>query len=343
MSPAPSVAIIGMGVLGGRLARELVSGPVHPSVALHSSREQRREQLSSTMADAINSGAVRVHERDDEPAGSVSVVVLTGDQRSQVDDAERHLEAGRHVVTTVDAHDHAAALLGLDQRARTLGRTVVVGSCFSPGLSDVVARWAARQLDEVDEIHFARHGASGPRCAADRLDAMRRSAHEWRDRAWVTNRPGSGRQLCWFPDPVGGRDAYLADTAEPAIAVHSAVGLLRSSARIVLNRRDRLAQYLPRVIPAPSEGTVGALRVELRGRSGAGRSTIVLGAFDRPAVAAGALGAEVVLSLLAGDAPVGAIGAGAVADPGDLLMRCRSRGVRVARLGDRTAEDLASL
>ena len=41
---------------------------------------------------------------------------------------------------------------------------------------------------------------------------------DWRDGGWVSRTGGSGRELCWFPDPVGGRDCYRAARARPAAA-----------------------------------------------------------------------------------------------------------------------------
>ncbi|MCZ7627727.1 MAG: hypothetical protein M5U19_00835 [Microthrixaceae bacterium] len=187
-------------------------------------------------------------------------------------------------------------------------------------------------MDLVEEVHFARHGTGGPQCEADRRAAVRRPAHEWRDGRWLTRRGGSGGELCWFPDPVGGRDAYLADTAEPLMALARTGNLLRCSARMVLSRRDRIEHHLPKVLPVPPEGGVGAVRVEMRGAVGAERVTLVLGALDRPGVAAGAMASEVVMAILGGEAPAGVLGAGSVADPVSLLRRLRGRGVRVAEL-----------
>ncbi|MEZ5237668.1 MAG: hypothetical protein R2716_01475 [Microthrixaceae bacterium] len=202
MSELPAaVAVVGVGLLGGRLARELVSSPTTPVLSLHSARPDRRRELESAFGKARRGAALQVRDRAEAPPEQTEVVVLTGAQDSQVAEARQHLERGRHVVTTVDAHSPAVSLLSLDPEARRCGRTVVVASCFSPGLSDVLAAWGEQRFDSVDEMHFARHGAGGPGCARDRLDALRREAHEWRDGAWVRNRPGSGRQLCWFPDP----------------------------------------------------------------------------------------------------------------------------------------------
>lgn len=324
--------MFGLGIVGGRLARELVSGNPEVSLALHSSREKRREESGRVFADAIRAGMVTIRNTHEDPNPGIEVVVLTGDQPSQVDAASEHLTAGRHVVTTVDSYECAAKLWDLDDLARNKGATLVVGACFSPGLTDLLMAYGSTRMDTVEEVHFARHGVGGPQCAADRLAAVRRPAHEWRDGRWVTHRGGSGRELCWFPDPVGGRDAYFADTAEPFVAVARMGNLLRCSARMVLSRRDRLAQHLPRLLPAPVEGGIGAVRVEMRGASGAERVTLVLGALDRPGVAAGVLASEVVMAILDGEAPMGAIGAGSAADPLALLQRLRAKGVRVAEL-----------
>src|SRR5690606_16774886 len=110
---------------------------------------------------------------------------------------------------------------------------------MSPGLSCLLVRHAAGTLDQVDEIHVSRHGAAGPACARQRLRALRGTAVDWRDGAWV-RRPGfSGRELSWFPDPIGARDCYRADLAEPALLVPSFPGVQRVTARLAASRRDR--------------------------------------------------------------------------------------------------------
>lgn len=99
-----------------------------------------------------------------------------------------------------------------------------------------------------------------------------------------------------------------------------------------MTRRDRFSLGLPRVLPAPPEGGVGAIRVEVRGARSGERTTTVLGAMDRPAVVCAALVAQVVEDL--DDAPVGAAGLAAWPEPGAMLSRLRTRGIRVAVASD---------
>jgi hypothetical protein len=78
------------------------------------------------------------------------------------------------------------------------------------------------------------------------------------------------------------------------------------------------------------EGGLGAIRVEVRGTRGRARAVEVLGAVDRPGIAAG--GVAAVVAGLAPDAPAGAYG---LADPRldteGLLSELARRGIRAAR------------
>ena len=74
----------------------------------------------------------------------------------------------------------------------------------------MLARHAAADLDEVDEIHVARLGTGGPACARLHHRALGGAALDWRDGGWLQRQGGSGRELCWFPDPVGAADCYRA-------------------------------------------------------------------------------------------------------------------------------------
>ena len=68
-------------------------------------------------------------------------------------------------------------------------------------------------------------------------------------------------------------------------------GVERVTARLAATRRDRLSAHLPMLRKPHPEGLVGAVRVEVRGRRDGRSDVLVLGALDRPAVAAGATAA----------------------------------------------------
>ena len=100
-----------------------------------------------------------------------------------------------------------------------------------------------------------------------------------------------GRELCWFPDPIGALDCYRAELPDAALLVRSFPGVARVTARLAATRRDRLTGRLPMLRTPHPEGLVGAARVEVRGAIDGARQVVVLGALDRPAVASGAVAA----------------------------------------------------
>lgn len=334
----PRVAVIGAGIVGARAARELLTpgadGMVSASaVSVVTRRPERVEQLSASFGAGVGlrlddaSSTVGLHRSD---LGDAEVVVVAREARRQLDVVRVALEAGRDVVATTDDPDEVEAILGLHKTALERGRTVVVGAAMSPGLSCLLVRHASGLLDRVDEVHVARDGAAGPACARQRLRALRGSALEWRDGTWVRRGGFSGRELCWFPDPIGARDCYRADLAEPLVVVDAFPGVQRVSARLAASRWDRISAPLPVLVGPPVEGRPGAVRVEVRGVRDGRREIVVYGVLDRPGVAAAATAA--VLALHVGSAAVapGCHGAAAIGDPVPILRELARRGVRAA-------------
>ena len=130
-----------------------------------------------------------------------------------------HVGEGRPVVSTSDSIEDVRALLDLDAEARARGVAVVVGAAFSPGLL-VRARppRGSASFDSVDRgaRRAERHRRSRLRPPAPR--ALTGQALDWRDGGWQRRPAGSGRELCWFPDPIGAEDCYRAELPGRAAA-----------------------------------------------------------------------------------------------------------------------------
>jgi hypothetical protein len=201
------------------------------------------------------------------------------------------LARGAHVVATADDPSEVRALLALDELARDVERVVVVGAAMAPGLSCVLARQAAQRLERVDEVHVASLGTGGPACARQHHASFSLTATDWHDGEWRRRPGGSGRELLWFPEPVGGVDCYRAGMADALLLAPAFPGVRRVTARRHATRRDRLTSALPMLRRPHPEGLIGAVRAEVRGWAGERAQTVTLGAVARPAVAAGAVAA----------------------------------------------------
>jgi hypothetical protein len=265
-----------------------------------------------------------------EAFDGVDVVVLAapGTHRPL---AEAALESGAHVVSVADAIGPVRALVDLDAEARERGRHIVLGAGFSPGLSCVLAAHAAAEFDAVEEIHVAKLGTGGPACAREHHRALGEHAFDWRDGSWLRRPGGSGRELCWFPDPVGAVDCYRAALPDPLLLLPDFPSVQRVTANLGANRRDRFTSRLPMLRRPHPEGALGAVRVEVRGRRGNSRDERVLGVVDRPAVAAGAVAALSARWAVAGRlARPGASGLAGLVEPIPFLAALADRGVRAA-------------
>jgi hypothetical protein len=191
----------------------------------------------------------------------------------------------------------------------------------------VLARYLSDSFTHTDEIHIAKVGTGGPWCARQHHRALGGSGLDYRDGGWVPRAGGSGRELFWFPEPVGARDCYRAALADPVLLAPLFPGVQRVTARMAATRRDRLTARLPMLTPPHPDGGLGAVRVELRGWQGAERAIVVAAATAAPSVAAATVAKLSVEALVAGAAAPGAASLAGLVDPCSFLASCRDAGL----------------
>lgn len=317
----PIAAVIGAGVVGGRVVRHIISGTNAGSVFV----ADARPAAADAVVDACGGRAVAVPR---ERALHAPVVVIAT-PAPQLALASSALERGAHVVTTSDEVEDVTSLLRLASSGGELRTSLVVGANLSPGIAGLVARMLVAQLDDADEIHVAMHGTGGPSCARQHHRALAGIGVGWHDGEWIERPAGSGRELCYFPEPVGPRDCYRAEIPDPIVLHQAFPSIARITARMSATRRDRLTARLPMLSPPHREGAMGALRVEVRGTRDRGREALVVGLAERTGTATAVMAGIIALSLRDGTiARPGLILPGDPELPNDLLLdRLRDGGV----------------
>lgn len=323
------VAVVGLGAVGTRAARQLASTDSVDHVVICDTQAGRVEEVSSSL------GAKAIADRGSaESVPEADVVVLATPSGTQLAAAQALVGRGTHVVTTSDNIDEVRGLLDLGPEADARGVSVAVGATFSPGLTCLLARFAADRLHQIDEIHVARLGTGGPACARQHHRALGGVALDWRDGGWQRRAAGSGRELSWFPDPIGAADCYRAALPDALLLVPAFPGVGRVTARLAATRRDRLTAQLPMLRKPHPEGGLGAVRVEVRGQGDDGIAVEILGAMDRPGIAGGAVAALTAVELGAGRARhTGASGLASLVAVKPFLAELARRGVKVAVFG----------
>ncbi|MCP5029287.1 MAG: NAD(P)-binding domain-containing protein [Actinomycetia bacterium] len=321
-------AVLGLGSVGARIANQLISSPLTDEVVAYDPDTARRDEIRA----ALDPSVVITRERRPE----ADVVVLAGPARSQARTARRYLRRGGLVVSTTDDVAEVRSLLALDRDAIRHGAHIVVGAGFSPGLTCVLTKLAVARFDMVSEIHVAKDGTAGPACARQHHRALRGLALDWRDGDWVDRPAGSGRELVWFPDPIGGLDCYRARLAEPLLLMPHVPDVERVTARVSATRRDRLTMGLPMMRPPHADAGTGAIRVEVRGTIDGGHDVLVYGMAARPGVAAAAVAVVATNEALEGGlGGPGSRGLMPDVDPAAFLRRLHSRGVRATAFAGR--------
>jgi hypothetical protein len=243
--------------------------------------------------------------------------------------AEAAVRASVPVVSASDDPAEVRGLLALEAEARRRGVSVAAGAGMAPGLSCLLAAWAVAKLDEVTEVHVATLGTGGPACARRRHAALSEPVDEWRDGAWARKVASSGRELVWFPG-YSGADCYRVNRPDPLLLTGAFPSLRSVSARAAASRRDRFTSRLPMLRPPHPEGTVGAVRVEVRGRRAGEAEVVILGAGGRAALLAGTVLATAAVRAATGRLRAGAGGlASLVSAPGELLAELSERGVSI--------------
>lgn len=325
---------MGLGAVGARSARQLLSSKAVDELVVFS----RDPAKAGTRLAALGGGGALSLEPLTAsalsralPGAAVTLLAAPVHGRSA---AEASLGAGVPVVSTSDDPHEARSLLMLDDEARRRDLPVVVGACMVPGLSCLLAAWAAELMDDVTEVHVASLGTGGPACARRHHAALREGVEEWRDGVAVRRVAGSGRELVWFPE-YAGADCYRVNRPDPLLLARAFPGLRSATTRAAASRRDRFTSWLPMLRQPHPEGTVGALRVEVRGRRAGAAETVVVGSSGRPALLAGALAAAAAVRAAGGQLRAGAGGlASLVNAPGEFLSELSDRGVPIMTFGD---------
>src|SRR6266478_8082780 len=159
--------------------------------------------------------------------------------------------------------------LELDEDARKAGVTVCLGCGATPGVTNLMARAAADQLDQVDEVHIA---FASFRSIAPSLGLLDTVLDEfspdskrfyWQDREFIETPVFSGATQVRFADPVGEIETFFVPHSETH-TIHRFIG--KGTRRV-----DVRGTWRPEIMRAlrtfADLGLTGEATVELAGHT----------------------------------------------------------------------------
>lgn len=318
------IGIFGAGVVGARVAESL-SIESQTSIVVYDSSQIVAQRLASRLSET--NSLIKATNRSE--LHRAKVVVLAG-PLPHTPVAKEFLGKGVSIVSTSDDIADCLNLLSLSDLATENKATLIIGAASSPGMSGLLVRNLSKAFDSIDEVHIALHGTGGPACARQHHRALSGQSIGWHDGEWLRRPAGSGRELCWFPEPVGAYDCYRGELPDPLLIKRAFPELVRVTARVSATRRDRVFARLPMLIPPRAEGGMGGLRVEVRGTKNGERVVDVVGVAERVGQVAGVVSGCVARSISVGEiSQPGAFVLGESSLPNEaLLSRVMASGVQ---------------
>jgi len=337
------VLVLGCGAVGEVAVRDLHSyGRVDRLVV--GARDPDR--VSPALADLAHCGPRICVERIDVSDSRALVGLMSGadavincvgpNYQHELAVARAAIAARVHLVDLNDEFETTMPMLDLDAEARAAGITVVLGLGASPGISNVLARAGAKELDDVEEIHTAwamsASDPGGTALAYHLLHSLSGGALTWRDGELVEVRSFvDGRERVRFPWPVGDLDVFHIGHPEPITLSRAfpsvqcvddkatfkpavvnewivSLGLMAWEAKGTvqvdgcrLDALDFAAAYLQRKLEGLADlPKQGALRVEVKGRRGRRHPKVSFACAGRLASATGAAASIGALMLAQG-------------------------------------------
>lgn len=217
------IALGGAGAMGSLTVRDLARCDIVESLTIADYNVARAAELASELGEKCR--AVQIDAEDHTRmvevvrGNDVALGAIGPFYKYEVKMAIAAIEAGANYVSICDDYDACAAVLELDEDARKAGVLAITGVGWTPGVTNVMARKAADQLDEVDEmaISWASHAAdtSGKAVTLHYVHAVTGMIPTYIDgrTSWVP--AGSGLEMLKFPEPVGVLNVFHAGHPEP--------------------------------------------------------------------------------------------------------------------------------
>ena len=318
-----NIGIAGLGAVGSQLLYRLQSRDDINKLVVYDSDYSKLNKHTQKQLQKIEIAPSPKIEQ-----GDIDVLFLCTPSGQHLEYAHRAARQGISTISTSDRISDVIGILSLGDLARENHCTIIAGAGFSPGLTCVLSSFASESFDVVDEIHIAKDGTGGPACARQHHRAMKRPSLDWRDGKWVRRPGGSGRELVWFPEPVGGADCYRAALPDAALLQPLFPQVSRITARLSATRQDRFTSWLPMLTPPHNDGGIGAVRVEVRGQLNNRRETRVLGVAAPPSTLSAIVG-EAALPYIQASNFYGAGGLASIVPAEEYVNKIRQNGVRI--------------
>jgi lysine 6-dehydrogenase len=218
-------ALGGAGDMGRRAVADLAIQPDVEEITIGDYRHDAARRLAVELGGAPHVAPLRVDANDHGAlvnslrGHDVALSAVGPFYKFEAKVARAAIEAGVPLVTLCDDYDAAEEVLGLDAPAKEKKVTILTGCGLSPGLSNVLARKGADQLERVDAVHMSwcasAHDSEGEAVILHVFHMLTGDVPTHRDGHAALVRAGSGAEWVEFPRPLGRVRVFHVGHPEP--------------------------------------------------------------------------------------------------------------------------------
>ena len=160
------------------------------------------------------------------------------------------IEAGTGYVDICDDHDATERALSYSDMARSNNVTALIGMGWTPGITNVLARYGSDKLDSVESINIYWVGSiadsEGLAVTKHVFHVIQGTAPSYEDHQWIDVNALSGNEDVQFPDPIGIQNAYYVGHPEPVTIPRYIKGVCNVTLKGTLLPKDinKLGKFL---------------------------------------------------------------------------------------------------
>src|SRR2546428_7130537 len=221
-----AIVLGGCGAMGTETTRDLATTSDFQEITIADLNIAKAQTLAAELNASTGSGhrnAMHIDGSDEDALVRVmrgqDVVVNTMTYHFGLQATRAAIRAGVNYLDLGGMHNTPKQLT-LDNEARAAGITIVLGCGATPGVTNVLARRGADELDTVDAIHiaFASHRSIAP--SPGLLDTVidefspEASRFYYEDGQLVEVQPFDGARSISFQPPVGEQEVYFVPHSE---------------------------------------------------------------------------------------------------------------------------------
>lgn len=218
------------------------------------------------------------------------------------------MDAGLNYVDICDDHDPTERMMQMDEEVKKAGILALIGCGWTPGLSNILARYGAEKLGVSDEIRISWVGgaadSTGFAVVKHVFHALTGKVPQYIDGELVRVDAGSGMERVLFPEPIGDVGVLYCGHPEPltipkyiegvrtctlkgALIPEWQNSLAKVFVKLGLTGGRRRKHWLAKAIHAIEDVfragglPISGIRVDIRGERRGKEKRLILGAADR--------------------------------------------------------------